>query len=77
MVINGPLLSPEAQGGKLNLRLSIDAGDWCKEYSDFIIQSTLDKCQKAKEEGFKGCYGSGCDKMTYKTKGGIMSKSMS
>ncbi|MGI6162278.1 MAG: hypothetical protein ACOYJD_09730 [Christensenellales bacterium] len=56
----------------MNLRLSIDAGDWCKEYSDFIIQSTLDKCQKAKEEGFKGCYGSGCDKMTYKTKGGIM-----
>lgn len=46
------------------MKLSIEMGDYCTKYDDFVTRETVDKCEKAREKGFKGCYGSGCDMRT-------------
>ena len=55
-------------GGKERIRMIVESGDWCKKYSNFIIQEVIDKCPKTKEPSFKGCYGSGCEYRTLATK---------
>ncbi|SHF26111.1 hypothetical protein SAMN02745133_02198 [Desulforamulus putei DSM 12395] len=44
----------------------IESGDYCNKYEAFITREVVNKCDKYKEESFKGCSGSKCDHHIHK-----------
>lgn len=45
------------------MTITIESGDWCRIYNDFITRVVVDKCPRYKDPGFKGCAGSKCEHM--------------